>query len=126
MIWLVAFAATIAATWLHTRCKEKTPAELLKNALFSLALLKVAPTDATTDYCDLDGTSLPPAAGASLANACFTYVQDIRDIKRDPWCTTRMLQKQRAIERYVDRNLSSPDAVVAFFDKFVAAAFRES
>lgn len=104
---------------LYVRC---TPVERLKNALLSFALSVACKNDISDDmmYGNYDGTKLPRMAGASVANACFTYILDIAEFRRTPLYTQVMEAKILAIQKYIDANLDTEQKVLDFFEKFVS------
>lgn len=121
---VVCGAAVVFGLAFVAAAKEKSrPVEKLKNALLSLALMRTKPGDRddfSMDYAAFDGTKLPMFSGCDLANAAFTYILDIGEFRRGPFYTAHMEHKHRAVERYIERNLSTRSAVYAFFKDFVA------
>ena len=94
---------------------------ILKNALltFALATTRMEDMDSSYDYSKFDGSTLPKLSGFSLDNACFSYIVDKDEFKRDPWYTTIMMDKLVAIDRYLSKNLDTNDKVANFFMEFV-------
>ena len=70
-------------------------------------------------YGKYDGKKLPNLAGASLTNACFTYILDIAEFRRDPLYSDVMEAKISAVHKYIDANLNTEDKVIDFFEKYV-------
>jgi hypothetical protein len=82
--------------------------ETLKNALLSYALLKVYKSnELNLDYQSFTGDKLPAFSGCNLINACFTYIQPYADDKQD------------AINKFLDANLSSDKDIINLFDDFI-------
>lgn len=89
--------------------------EDLKNALLAYALIINKKKDPNLklsfniNYAAMDGTELPMFSGYSIRNACFSYL-------------TRngiMYEKEKAIQRYLDKNLGDEEQTFEFFDRFV-------
>ena len=81
--------------------------EGLKNALLSYALNRVYGDRIDQANMDTyDGSKLPPFNGFSLGNACFSYFGQNA-------CRTK------AIQLFMNQNLSSVWQVTAFFDDFL-------
>jgi hypothetical protein len=113
--------------------------EALKDALLTLALMVLhrdrlddydpdydanaaagrlhLPRARIADYAAYDGSILPSMAGTDLAHACFSY---LADSSRGPCYSVYMDNKQRAVVRYLDRNISTPEQAEGFFDAFAA------
>ena len=93
--------------------------EDLKNALLAYALCMVQKQDPkfqpsfNMNYAAMDGSELPMFSGCDVSNACFSYFSDIAIIQ----------EKQKAIQKYLDKNLASKEQVEAFFDKFIDNGF---
>ena len=87
----------------------------LKNAMLSFALgrLRTDDIDDKVAYSAYDGTKLPPMSGFDVQNACMTYIAKV------PSESLIADQKTRAIQRYLRRNLNSPEKVSDFFFSFV-------
>ena len=87
----------------------------LKNAMLSFALgrLRTDDIDDKVAYSAYDGTKLPPMSGFDVQNACMTYIAKV------PSESLIADQKTRAIQRYLRRNLDSPEKVSDFFFSFV-------
>jgi hypothetical protein len=100
---------------------QPQPIDRLKNALLSFALSMVCKKDISDDmyYGKYDGTKLPNLAGADVANACFSYILEIAEFRKDPWYTDVMEAKILAIHKYIDTNLNTDEKVAEFFDKYV-------
>lgn len=112
--------------WRHqrNRCRMPRQVEMLKNALLTLALMRVRARDRddmNMRYDKFDGTKLPMLSGCDLSNACFSYIVDRAELRRGPWYTRHMEYKVEAIERYLGRNLATDAQAQALFDDFVAS-----
>jgi hypothetical protein len=113
--------------WRRRNC-ALTPSEApcvkaLKNALLTLALQTVHADRVEKDtlfdgYASMDGTKLPIPAGCDLVSACFSYVIDRAEFRRDPWYTVGMEQKIDAIEQYIGNNLDTQQKVEDLFTAF--------
>lgn len=102
----------------------------LKNALLTHALLKVRGDDVSNlpvaDYSKFDGSVLPAPSGASLEMACSSYTFDDNPAaraawKKDRWFTPAMDAKYRAVDLYMDKNLSDPKSCDRLLEDYIAA-----
>ena len=108
--------------WRNKQEPNLKPIDRLKNALLSYALMKAKSTDVDNihmNYSVFDGTTLPSFSGSSVENACFTYILDKTSFKNDPFFSHNMLFKILAVEKYLDKNLSTDDQVLDFFSNFI-------
>ena len=99
------------------------PIESLKNALLTLALMRVRYNDRddlNMNYATFDGTKLPMVSGCDLTHACFSYICDRDEFRRSPFYTKQMERKHDAIDMYLKRNLGMHEQVEDFFKAFVA------
>ena len=79
--------------------------EVLKNALLTQALMTVRTSDFSDDASDVyDGTKLPPLRGADWTHATLSYMDE------------GIQPKLAAIDRYLERNLSTAEQVMKFLD----------
>lgn len=106
------------------------PIDLLKNALLTTALNDVFRPknlfdDWNMDYNSFDGSKLPAMSGYSAENVCFTYIQEPQDLAREPFATRTMIDKARAIEKFIDCNLSSEAQVLDFFSQYMDTKDRK-
>jgi hypothetical protein len=106
---------------LRSKQKSNKYVEKLKNALLSYALLQIGKTDneLNFDYSKFDGNLLPEFSGCSTPNACFTYILDKAEFKKNHFYSPRMMEKLNAIERYLDKNLCDEEKIKVFFETFV-------
>lgn len=105
------------------RRRSSIPIELLKNALLTLALMRVRSKDrddTNMDYTLFDGTKLPMLSGCDLANACFSYIVDRAEFRSSLFYSRQMELKHDAIDLYLKRNLASYEQVEDLFNAFVA------
>lgn len=96
--------------------------ENLKNALLTHALMKVKRDDIDNcclDYASFDGTKLPMLSGCDIANACFSYIVNIKDFRKGPWYTPTMECKINAVHKYNNKNLDTDEKVYAFFNEYI-------
>lgn len=106
---------------------QKTPnyhVEHLKNALLSFALLKTRPEDIedfNMFYERFDGTKLPMYSGSDIGNACYCYILDKNEIKKNMFCSESILHKIDAIDKYLNYNFDDSIKTYDFFDKFIAS-----
>lgn len=99
-----------------------TALESLKNSLLTFALLKLKQNDIdkwNMKYDSFNGSKLPMISGASLENACFSYILDIDRYKKSFLFTKNMEDKVIAIEKYLQNNFDTNEKVVNFFNEFV-------
>jgi hypothetical protein len=86
----------------------------LKNALLAHAMMCISPVCNDLDYTGYEGGILPPFSGCSVENACFTYFSDGGSLN-----TRHMLSKLYAINKYVQKNLNTDEAVYKFFVEYM-------
>ena len=108
--------------------QKKKPAlkniEVLKNALLTFALAHTKKQDfdnLNMKYASMDGTKLPMLSGATTTNACFSYILDNDEFRKDPLYTPIMNHKLMAIERYLARNFDTEKKTIAFFEEFMTS-----
>ena len=102
--------------------KRQSPLHSLQNALLTYALMQTRRNDMdefNMDYSSFDGTKLPMFSGASLTNACFSYIVSKTDLRSGPWYSKVMEDKADAIRRYLDKQFDTNEKVVAFFEAVV-------
>lgn len=127
---IVAVAVTATTCGLITYCyranrrkrARNRPVEALKNALLTFALALTRPGDFDNEnmkYGIFDGSRLPMLSGAQIEHACFTYIIDKEEFRKDPWYTPIMHDKLMAIDKYIERHLATDDDVARFFEQFV-------
>jgi hypothetical protein len=132
MLWLYIILLVVILKIAHslhihrTNTKINTkPIDKLKNALLTYALVQVYTNkfdDANFNYSSFDGTRLPSMSGFSFENACFSYIIDKNEFKNSLMFSKPMLDKIIAIEKFLDTNLNTNDAVQTFFETFVKEA----
>lgn len=121
-MWWITIGAAFLLGYLSRRKPVQTPLDRLKNALLSFALAITCKNDVSESalYANYDGTKLPTMSGADLTNACFTYILDVNEFRKDPWYSQVMEAKIHAINRYIDKNLDTDEKVTILFNKFIA------
>jgi hypothetical protein len=95
--------------------------ESLKNALLSYAL-KTVFADRFEDgpiSTDTTGTMLPPMSGSDMSMACFSYIVDQEEFKKNPFWTPIMAQKYKKVDDFLDKNLQTREQVKDFFARFI-------
>ena len=99
--------------------KKPRQSEHLKNALLSYALIKYGKFSIAfiKNYKDYDGTFLPEASGFNTTNACFSYIQSNYQLIFGKFMTESMQDKNKAILKYIDKNLDTNEKVVELFEK---------
>lgn len=109
----------------QTQTPPCLPLEDLKNALLAYALMNVGKEDDNfyKDYDRYDGTTLPPLSGWCMTHACFSYIHGAHPPLNN---TPLAMAKQDAIKRYLDKNLSTTDQVMTFFERFHAHIIRKN
>jgi hypothetical protein len=100
--------------------ERRRPIESLKNALLTLALMRVRSKDRDDLNTFFDGTKLPMLSGCDHTNACFSYIGGRAEFRRSPFYTKQMERKHDAIDMYLKRNLGMHEQVEDFFKAFVA------
>lgn len=125
IIILVIYIAFLLYTKFQQSSKNKH-IEQLKNALLSYALLKTSNgkelrelKNFDMNYKNFDGTRLPMFSGCSTSNACFSYIIDKEDFRKDLFYTPVMEDKIVAIEKYLEKNFDSDKKIEEFFNKFI-------
>lgn len=99
--------------WKYTKQKLQN-VEILKNALLSFALSRVNQKDFDNwnmDYATFDGTKLPMMSGYDLP---CSYIVDKGDLRKDPFYTRSMEDKNTAIDKYLAKNFDSHEKVKQF------------
>ena len=97
--------------------------ERLKNSLLAFALLKTRPED--IDEYDMyyeffDGTKLPMFSGCGVGNACYSYILDKNEYKKNRFSSTStIIHKINAIEKYLDHHFDDSNKTYVFFDDFI-------
>jgi hypothetical protein len=129
LILLATFIAGIVVMYIICRRKETNASteqneyvEYLKNAMLAYALrgVKYASFDQfNMNYSSFDGSKLPMMSGYSTSNACFSYIANKKDARKNPFSSPIMEEKTDAIDRYIKRNLNTQEKVLDFFDEFV-------
>jgi hypothetical protein len=103
---------------------QNSSREQLKNALLTFALGRVDGDKFDNgalgmQYDKYNGDSLPTLSGADLNMACFSYIINKEEFRRDPWYTEIMEKKLDAINRYLDTHLGTDEQVSEFFERFI-------
>lgn len=117
-MWFYAIVS-VGSIYVINRFKNRQykPLELLKNALLTHALTRVCKDDfddVNCDYAVFDGSKLPGLSGCDDVNAYFSYG------------TTHMMDSQqsvdkvKAIQKYLDKNLKTDKDVEGFFKRFIS------
>lgn len=107
--------------WNYT--KKLQNVEILKNALLSFALSRVNQKDFdhwNMNYATFDGTKLPMMSGYDLPNALCSYIVDKADLRKGPFYTKSMEDKNTAIDKYLAKNFDSHEKVQEFLNNFVS------
>jgi hypothetical protein len=101
----------------HLLHNKETPAQqydLLKNALFSMALTTVYSENIehnNHDYNTYDGSTLPPMSGCDIVNAFASYMTDSEN--------PHIHAKFNAIQRFIHSNLSTEAQQENFLQEFI-------
>lgn len=101
--------------------KEYTPLDRLKNALLTFALMTTNKEDMAIldlNYDKYNGDKFPALSGSSFPHACYTYIFNRRDFRGSLMYSKQYEYKLDAIEKYLNKHLSSEDRVLDFFIKF--------
>lgn len=126
VLYILIGAASYAFLSKLSRVKNHDFVESLKNALLSFAIARVYRDkfdDLNMDYKSFDGSKLPMMSGCSLTNACFTYIQDKRELRQSVFYTQHMENKIDAIEKFIKAHLNSTESVVDFFETFIKTEY---
>jgi hypothetical protein len=114
-------------TYLENKEKDK-PIDLLKNALLTFAITSVNRDDMADfdfNYANYNGKKYPPLSGSSMENACFSYIFNVKDLKKSSLYSENYARKMVAIQKYLDMNLGTDAQVVEFFHK-VCEKYKEN
>lgn len=116
--------AGVGATYIaYKALKYETALDKLKNALLTLALMKVNEKDIAHlnyDYQSFDGTQLPSISGCSIVNGCFSYIINKFNFRFNNFMYSEMMMdKLKAIDRYLNRNLGTDKQVQEFFTVYI-------
>jgi hypothetical protein len=109
--------------YMHFYIKDENgdkPIERLKNALLTFAIISVNKDDMAGldfDYNSYNGSKYPALSGSSIENACFSYIFNVKKLKTSGWYSPNYASKMNAIQKYLDKNLSTDDQVFSFFRK---------
>lgn len=105
-----------------------TSVEMLKNALLTFCLVKCRYADfdnTNRKYSSFNGSKLPMLSGYSLENACFSYIINREDMKKDPFYTKTMEDKVVAIEKYLAEKVGTYDLSMDLFSEFIEKYHKE-
>lgn len=115
------YAKKISKQYVKPETSTKS-VEALKNALLTLALMKLRHDDIDDMnmlYSTFDGSRLPMLSGCSVENACFSYIISKEDFKNGPFYTKIMHDKLIAIDKYLEKNLGTMSSAVEFFEEYL-------
>ena len=102
-------------------CKDYTPLEKLKNALLTFALVDIKMEDMSGlnyNYPDYNGDKFPALSGSSIVHACYSYIFNRNAFRNSIMYSKQYENKLDAIEKYLNKNLTTEDQTTEFFTSF--------
>lgn len=97
------------------------PLDQLKNALLTLVLISSRKQDMEAfnfHYDGYTGDTFPALSGSSVTHACFSYIFDQAEFKKSSMYSPMMAKKMDAINKYLQKNVSTQDQALTLFTDF--------
>jgi hypothetical protein len=110
---------------------SSNPLDKLKNALLTLVLISSRKQDmeCNFDYDGYTGDTFPALSGSSVPHACFSYIFNQAEFKQSPMYSAMMAKKMDAINKYLQKNVSTQDQAlelfIDFYQQYVEPAFEK-
>ena len=101
--------------------REYSPLDRLKNALLTFSIFNTNKEDMAgldLNYDKYTGDKFPALSGSSFPHACYTYIFDRSNFRRNLMYPKQYEYKLDAIEKYLEKNFKTEVQVLDFFIKF--------